>query len=426
MRLSSTINTNNHKDYKCIRVNHVKNLLKRKKMRKEKIKTILDRGIITNILPTKEEFTEVLLKNKLRFYIGADATSDSLHLSHAKNYQLLEEFRQLGHEVIVLFGDFTARIGDPTDKTSTRAKLTKEEVKKNVSCWLEQIQPLLNFNDPVNPAKVEYNSEWLSQLNFEDILELASNFTVGQLLERDMFTKRINEKKPIFMHEFMYPMMQGYDSVAMDVDVELCGTDQTFNALVGRKLQKTINNKDKFVVTVNLMENPQTGELMSKSRGTGIFLKFDSFDMFGSLMSQPDEMTKIFLINNTRVSHSQIDEILTLHPRDAKIKMAFEVTKIMKGEEEALKAKMRFINQFQNKIISENDMITISLEKKEMSLFQLLKTLLEKDTSSSEIIRLIKQNAISIDNIKKANKDEIIQVNNIHLKVGKRKYYKIN
>lgn len=394
-------------------------------MSKEKIRTILDRGIITNILPSEEEFTEILLKKKLRFYIGADATSDSLHLSHAKNYQLLEEFRQLGHEVIVLFGDFTARIGDPTDKNSTRAKLTKEEVKKNVSCWLEQIQPLLNFNDTVNPAKVEYNSEWLSQLNFEDILELVSNFTVGQLLERDMFTKRIDEKKPIFMHEFMYPMLQGYDSVAMDVDVELCGIDQTFNSLIGRKLQKIINNKDKFVVTVNLMENPETGELMSKSRGTGIFLKFDSFNMFGSLMAQPDEMIKVFLINNTRLIHSEINEILTLHPRDAKVRMAFEVTKIMKGENKALEAKERFISQFQKKVVSEKNMVTINLDKKELTLFELLKNIISEDTSSSEILRLIKQNSISINNIKKTNKDEIINIDNLIVKIGKRKYFKV-
>jgi len=395
-------------------------------MSKEKIRSILNRGIITSILPTEEEFIEILTKNKLRFYIGADATSNSLHLSHAKNYQLLEEFRELGHEVIVLFGDFTARIGDPTDKTSARAKLTKDEVKENVSCWLEQIQPLLNFNDPVNPARVEYNSEWLSLLNFEDILELASNFTVSQLLERDMFNKRINENKPIFMHEFMYPMMQGYDSVAMNVDVELCGTDQTFNALVGRKLQKTINNKDKFVVTVNLMENPETGELMSKSRGTGIFLKFDSFDMFGALMAQPDEMIKVFLVNNTRISHSEINEILTLHPRDAKIKMAFEITKIMKGEEKALKAKKRFINQFQNKVVSENDMVAISLKRTEMTLFELLKNLLEENSSSSEVLKLIKQNSISINNIKKSDKDEIIQIIDIVVKIGKRRYFKVN
>lgn len=395
-------------------------------MSKEKIRSILNRGIITSILPTEEEFIEILSKNKLRFYIGADATSNSLHLSHAKNYQLLEEFRELGHEVIVLFGDFTARIGDPTDKTSARAKLTKEEVKENVSCWLEQIQPLLNFNDPVNPARVEYNSKWLSLLNFEDILELASNFTVSQLLERDMFNKRINENKPIFMHEFMYPMMQGYDSVAMNVDVELCGTDQTFNALVGRKLQKTINNKDKFVVTVNLMENPKTGKLMSKSRGTGIFLKFDSFDMFGALMAQPDEMIKVFLANNTRISHTEINEILTLHPRDAKLRMAFEITKIMKGEEKALKAKERFINQFQNKVVSENDMVAISLERTEMTLFELLKNLLGENTSSSEVLRLIKQNSISINNIKKSDKDELIQIIDIVVKIGKRKYFKVN
>ncbi|BFU78440.1 tyrosine--tRNA ligase [Arcobacter sp. 15-2] len=390
------------------------------------IEKLLNRGIITNILPSKEEFINRLNSKKQKFYIGADATSDSLHLSHAKNYQLLEEFRQLGHEVVVLFGDFTARIGDPTDKNSTRTKLTKQEVQKNVSCWLEQIQPLLDFNDPINPAKIAYNSEWLSKLNFEDILELASNFTVGQLLERDMFTKRINQDKPIFMHEFMYPMMQGYDSVAMDVDVELCGNDQTFNALVGRKLQKTINQKDKFVVTVNLMENPLTGELMSKSRGTGIFLKFDAYDMFGSLMAQPDEMIKVFLINNTRVELSEVEEIVRLHPRDAKIKMAFEVTKIMKGEEQASKAKERFINQFQKKKVLEEDMVNVIIEEKQMGLFELIRKLLDNSFSNSDILRLIKQNAITVNNLKQTDKNIIISTENIVVKVGKRKYFKIN
>lgn len=390
------------------------------------IEKLLNRGIITNILPSKEEFINRLNSKKQKFYIGADATSDSLHLSHAKNYQLLEEFRQLGHEVVVLFGDFTARIGDPTDKNSTRTKLTKNEVQKNVSCWLEQIQPLLNFNDPINPAKIAYNSEWLSKLNFEDILELASNFTVGQLLERDMFTKRINQDKPIFMHEFMYPMMQGYDSVAMDVDVELCGNDQTFNALVGRKLQKTINQKDKFVVTVNLMENPLTGELMSKSRGTGIFLKFDAYDMFGSLMAQPDEMIKVFLINNTRIELSEVEEIVSLHPRDAKIKMAFEVTKIMKGEEQASKAKERFINQFQKKKVLEEDMVNVIIQEEQMGLFELVRKLLDNSFSNSDILRLIKQNAITVNNLKQTDKNMIISTENIVVKIGKRKYFKIN
>ena len=390
------------------------------------IEKLLNRGIITNILPSKEEFINRLNSKKQKFYIGADATSDSLHLSHAKNYQLLEEFRQLGHEVVVLFGDFTARIGDPTDKNSTRTKLTKNEVQKNVSCWLEQIQPLLDFNDPINPAKIAYNSEWLSKLNFEDILELASNFTVGQLLERDMFTKRINQDKPIFMHEFMYPMMQGYDSVAMDVDVELCGNDQTFNALVGRKLQKTINQKDKFVVTVNLMENPLTGELMSKSRGTGIFLKFDAYDMFGSLMAQPDEMIKVFLINNTRIELSEVEQIVSLHPRDAKIKMSFEVTKIMKGEEQASKAKERFINQFQKKKVLEEDMVNVIIQEEQMGLFELVRKLLDNSFSNSDILRLIKQNAITVNNLKQTDKNMIISTENIVVKIGKRKYFKIN
>jgi tyrosyl-tRNA synthetase len=190
-----------------------------------KAEAILNRGIVVNILPDRKSFVERLAsENPMRMYIGADPTSTALHLSHAKNYMLLEEFRKLGHEVIVLFGDFTAKIGDPTDRLSARKQLTTEEVMENVKHWVEQIRPLMDFDAEVNPPVVKFNSEWLSKLSMEDVVNLASNITVQQMLERDMFEKRINEQKPIHLHEFLYPLMQGYDSVAMDVDVELCGT----------------------------------------------------------------------------------------------------------------------------------------------------------------------------------------------------------
>ena len=258
------------------------------------IEEIFSRGVVVEVLPSKEELIKKMIAgDKLRIYIGADPTSDSLHLSHAKNYMFLEELRQLGHEVIVLVGDFTAQIGDPTDKTAARVQLSEKQVKENVRSWINQIQPLMNFKDKTNPPRILYNSEWLSKLSFKDVVLLASNFTVQQMLARDMFSKRIKEDTPIYLHEFLYPLMQGYDSVAMDVDVELCGTDQTFNALAGRTLVKRLKDKEKFVITVNLMENPKTKELMSKSRGTGVFLSASPNDMFGQIMAQPDEMIEI-------------------------------------------------------------------------------------------------------------------------------------
>ena len=211
----------------------------------ELIDNILNRGIIKEIIPSKIEFQNRLLSNKpLKIYIGVDPTSNTLHLSHAKNYMLLEEFRTLGHKIFVLFGDFTAKIGDPTDRNSARKMLSEEEIKKNINGWMEQIKPLLKFEDPINPPQIIYNSKWLSALKFDDVVNLASNITVQRMLERSMFKKRIIEKKPIFLHEFMYPLMQGYDSVALDVDVELCGTDQIFNALVGRDLLKKKKKKN--------------------------------------------------------------------------------------------------------------------------------------------------------------------------------------
>ena len=229
------------------------------KTKEQIIDEILDRGIIVDILPSRAEFKKKLMTERLRFFIGADPTNTSLHLSHAKNFMLLEEFRKLGHEVFVLFGDFTACIGDPSDRNSARARLNPEQVREFSADWVRQISPLIDFNAPENPAKVVFNGEWLNKLSMRDLIELSSNTTVQHMLERDMFQKRLSENRPIHLHEFLYPIFQGFDSVALDADVELCGTDQTFNALMGRTLLRKLKNKEKFIVCNNLMENPVTG-----------------------------------------------------------------------------------------------------------------------------------------------------------------------
>ena len=416
-------NVNNMPDKKTI-----KNSAETMAERIEIVEKILNRGVIVDVLPDIESFRQRLISTEpMKIYIGADPTSTALHLSHAKNYLLLEEFRKLGHKVYVLFGDFTAKIGDPTGRLSARKQLTDEDVKKNVQGWIKQIRPLMDFDASENPPEIVYNNEWLSKLTMADVISLASNVTVQQMIERDMFAKRIKEEQPIYLNEFMYPLMQGYDSVALDVDAELCGSDQTFNALMGRTLLKKFKQKDKFVITVNLMENPITHELMSKSRGTGVFLDFDAFNMYGAIMSQPDEMIKVFLINNTRIPLNSIEEILKANnPRDAKMAAALEVTKIFHGENEAVEAQNKFVKLVQNKEIGE-DVPKFEATKNPISVYELLRSCLPKEFSGNEIKRLIDQGAIKVNGevIRGYETPLTITGDGLDLKVGKKKWYKI-
>lgn len=343
--------------------------LKLSSKRKNMSKVIIDESLVdellsrsvSEILPSKEGLKKLLLSGrKIRIYIGTDATGTSLHLGHATNYMILERFRQLGHQVIFLIGDFTARIGDPTDKLAVRKHLTREDVKINVKTWLSQIKPIINFGDKDNPVEIRYNHDWLSKLTFEDMIDLASNFTVQQMLERDMFEKRMREKKPIYLHEFFYPLMQGYDSVALDVDVEMCGNDQKFNALAGRTLLRKLKNKEKFVFITTLLENPVTGEkMMSKSLGTGVFLDEGHVNMFGKIMAQPDENIPQLLTDCTYLNLDEIEAIVsslkkqTINPRDAKFRLAFEIVKIYHGEKKAKEARENFERVFSKRELPE-------------------------------------------------------------------------
>lgn len=395
------------------------------KTKEQIIDEILDRGIIVYIIPSKAEFKQRLLNEKLRFFIGADPTNTSLHLSHAKNFMLLEEFRKLGHEVIVLFGDFTACIGDPSDRNSARARLTPEQVREFSADWIRQISPLIDFNDKVNPAKVVFNGQWLNKLSMRDLIELASNTTVQHLLERDMFQKRICENRPIHLHEFLYPLFQGFDSVALGADVEMCGIDQTFNALMGRTLLKKLKNKDKFIVCNNLMENPITGELMSKSRGTGVFLDTDANTMFGQIMSLPDEMIRILLINNTRVPLEEIEALDIEHkPMDAKLFTAKTIVGILHGQQQAEQALQHFQDTFSNKVFPENALEIIT-DQETLSVFDILKLELPSQ-SNSEIRRLIAQGGVIINDIRQNDEKAVFETKlGLKVKVGKRTFFKV-
>lgn len=318
---------------------------------RNKIKELLTRSV-QEIIPSKKELEELLLSGKrLRIYIGTDATGKSLHLGHSTNYMALERFRQLGHEVIFLIGDFTSRIGDPTEKREgARKQLTREEVVENTQTWLNQVAPIIDIKNKENPVKILHNHDWLSKLTFEDVLELSAHFTVQHMLERDMFEKRLQEEKPLYLHELFYPLMQGYDSVEMEVDVEVCGSDQKFNALTGRTLLRKMKDKEKFVFITTLLENPVTKEkMMSKSLNTGVFLDFDPERMYGALMAQPDENMRQLFVDCTTLSLDEIERHMGEHtnPRDIKMKLAHVITTMYHGKDAADRAEKIFIETFQ-------------------------------------------------------------------------------
>jgi len=392
----------------------------------QQIDEILNRSV-GEILPTKEKLKEKMMSgDKLRIYIGTDATGASLHLGHATNYIILEKFRKLGHKVIFLIGDFTSRIGDPTDKGAARVQQTREEVVAHTQTWLDQIKPLVDINNEKNPVEIVYNHDWLAKLTFEDVIDIASNFTVQRMLERDMFEKRMKEGKPIHLHEFFYPLMQGYDSVELDVDIEMCGSDQKFNALAGRTLLKKYKNKEKFVFITTLLENPKTGEkMMSKSLGTGVYLDWSANKMFGGIMSQSDENMKQLFIDTTLLELDEIDNILeTNEPRDAKLKLAFEITKIYHGEKEAQKAQEYFVNTFSKKEIPDD--VKEYNTQEGVNILELL-VATEGAISKGDARRKIQQNGVSIDGekITDVNYKIISKDDEKVMKVGKKFFVKL-
>ena len=396
----------------------------------KKIDEILTRSI-SKIYPSKEALKNVLLSGKqMRVYIGIDPTATYVHIGHSTNYILLKKFHELGHKIIVLIGDFTARIGDPSDKTSLRKKLSVLEVKNNLETYKKQIGKIIDFNDKKNPVQFAFNSKWLAGMLFGEAMDLASNFTMQQMMERDMFQKRIKENKPIYMHEFFYPLMQGYDSVALNADIEIGGTDQTFNMLVGRILVKNLQGREKFVITTTLLENPITKEkLMSKSLGTGIGLNESPIDMYGKTMSQADENIPQLFTDCTYIGMDEINKINEklkegkINPRDLKMKLAYEIVKIYHGEKKAKEAEENFTKTFQKKEIPKK-MEEIKCEMGELLSNVLINNKILK--SKSEWRRLIEGNAIH-DLIQNKNiSDSNTKVTkDLTLKIGKKKFLKI-
>jgi len=365
---------------------------------KKLVTEILTRGV-EKIYPSYAELEKKLLSGqRLRLYCGYDATAPALHIGNAFTMNKLAQFQRLGHEVIFLIGDFTSMIGDPTDKKATRRQRTREEVLADAKNYQKQAAAYLDFKGP-NPAKTRHNSEWNDKLNFKDLVKLASNFTVQQMIQRDMFQERLTEERPIYLHEFLYPLTQGYDSVFLDVDLEIGGNDQMFNMLCGRDLLKALKNKDKFVMTLKLLADDQ-GKKMGKTEGNVVFLDEKPQDMYGQVMSWPDGVIILAFELGTNVPLADITEMAShlkkgkVNPRDLKMRLAYEITKINHGEKIAQAAQDNFVRTIQNKELPKD--VPQWVAKK--SAYPLVELLMETGlaASKSEARRLVEQGAIKL------------------------------
>lgn len=396
---------------------------------KKQIDELLVRSV-DRIYPTKNKLKELLLSgDQLTVYVGIDPTADYVHLGHSTNYLLLERFHKLGHRVIVLVGDFTAMIGDPSDKSSARVQLTREEVVKNLSSFKKQIGKILDFDDKRNPIEFKFNSEWLSSMTFEDVVMLASNFTVQQMIERDAFQKRLAENKPLYVHELFYPLMQGYDSVSMNVNIEVGGTDQTFNMLAGRTLLKRYEDKEKIVITTTLFENPETGEkLMSKSLGTGVALNENPFEMFAGVMRLPDNSIVQAYIDCTRISLEEISTIKRRmksgeNPRDIKLELAYEIVRMYHSSKDANRSHEKWLKTVSGDKIAD-DIPMIDVTSNELTLVNLATTL-DPTMSKSQARRLIEAGGMRLDGNKVFDDKPTSLKNGSIVQLGKKRVYKI-
>lgn len=389
---------------------------------------VLDRGV-EQIFPGRDEFKKVLMSGKrIRLYCGYDPTAKALHIGNAISINKLGQFQRLGHDVIFLIGDFTGMIGDPTDKTSARKKLTREQLLQNSENYKKQASGYLKFEGE-NPARVMFNSEWSDPLTFKDLIEITSNFTVQQMIARDMFQERLKSEKPIYLHEFLYPVAQGYDSVGMDVDLEIGGNDQMFNMLRGRDLMKVYKNKEKFVMTLKLLSDDQ-GKKMGKTEGNVVNLDETPEDMFGSIMSWSDGVIAPGFELCTNLPMEKVKEIEEKlkddknNPRDFKMNLAEEIVKINHGEEEAKKARENFIRVFSKKETPGEAMsIEASIEASIVSL--IVETGLAE--SNADAKRKIEQGGVEIDGQKITDVQAKIEksMDGKILKVGKRGFRKI-
>lgn len=386
---------------------------------------ILKKNVVDFV--SEEELIEKLKENRpLRVKLGVDPSRPDLHLGHAVVLKKLKEFQDLGHHVILIIGDFTARIGDPTGRNTTRPMLTEEEVRKNAETYAEQAFKILDREK----TEIRFNNEWFSKMTFEDVVKLAGKYTVARVLERDDFSKRLEEGLPISIAEFLYPLAQAYDSVAIKADVELGGTDQLFNLLVGRKIQEEFNQKPQIVMTMPIIEGTDGKLKMSKSYDNYIAFTDEPNDMYGKIMSIPDTLIIKYMRLLTDIPEDEVKnyeklmEESKINPRDVKMRLAREIVSFFYDEEKAKLAEENFVKVFRKKEIPD-EMPECTIDKGEINIVDLVSKA-NPSMSKSEIKRIIKQGGVYFDGNRITDFKEIVKIENEHvLRVGKRKFFKI-
>ncbi len=396
-----------------------------KKVSESLINNLLTYGVSEVIV--KEDLKKKLMSGKkLRIKLGIDPTGSDLHLGHMVVVHKLREFQDLGHQIILLFGNFTGQIGDPSGKNEARPMRTQAELELNAKHYIKQVSSILD----VSKLEIRWNAEWLAPLTFADVVTLASQFTVAQMLERDMFQERIKNDQPISIHELMYPLMQGYDSVALKADVELGGTDQTFNLLAGRVLQKAYGQEPQNILTVPILVGTDGSMKMGKTTGNYIGVNEDPIDVYGKTMKVADELIPTYFELAARVYGTRLEEIKKRmkskeNPRDLKMELAYEIVRLYQGEEAAKKAQEHFKTVHQKKELPD-EIEEVVLVVKKWNIVDLICEL-ELASSKSEARRLVEGGGVKWNGEKIENIDlEITLSKDFNLlQVGKRNFRKV-
>ncbi len=377
------------------------------------------------IIPEDELFEKLKRSEKLRVKLGIDPTAPDIHLGLAVVLRKLRDFQDLGHQAVLIVGDFTAKIGDPSGRNKTRPQLTDAEIKENMENYKPQIFKILKEKQ----TEFRYNSEWLGKLSSEDIIKLAAKFTVAQVIERDDISKRLKKNEPIALHELLYALFQGYDSVAVRADIELGGTDQKFNLLFGRELQRVFGQELQVAIMMPLLEGLDGVRKMSKSYGNYVGITESPKEMFGKLMSIPDTLILKYLELTTNLNEIEINNIKRnlkegTNPRDIKLRLAREVVSIYHSQEEARKAEEEFLQVFSKKELPTEIPSYTPQEKK----IWIVKLLVDSGLAPTrnEARRLIEQGGVKLDRITVKDTNLELEIEkDIILKVGKRKFLKI-
>ncbi len=390
----------------------------------DQIEELLTRGV-ANIIPGKEVLrTELESGRKLNIYLGIDPTSTKIHLGHTVALRKLQSFSTLGHHVTFLIGDFTALVGDTSDKDTERPVLTGEEIAQNFQTYKKQAEKILDFSR----VTVVHNSSWLKKLSFEDIVKLTQHFSVGDFVGRDLIRKRLSENKRVGLHEFLYPVMQGYDSYFLDTDIQLGGTDQTFNMQAGRTLQKDLRQKQSFIITNVILEGTD-GRKMSKSWGNAIWLDDTAEDIYAKVMAINDELIIPYYTLATKVSLETVKEAENAskkgeHPMHLKKELAFQITEELTSMDDAERAKESFAKRVQGGE-KPDDIPLYVFDIPELPLIEILvKTQLVESNSAAR--RLVQQGGVYVNDKQIKNlKEQVSLEESPIIKVGKRKFKKI-